>query len=89
MSLDAGERELVADVIGSVRTLAAQMLTLHLHLGALRSLLVEKGILTEAEFSAAVAALEASSTADAIMSHDAPTVDEAFENLLRRLDRLR
>jgi len=86
--LDAIERQLVADVIASVRTLATQMVSLHLHLGALRSVLAEKGVLSEAEFRAAVVTLEATSAADEIVSRDAPTVDEAFDDLLRRLERL-
>jgi hypothetical protein len=43
--MDATERELVADLIASVRTFASQTMLLHLHLGALRSLLVEAGLI--------------------------------------------
>jgi hypothetical protein len=86
--MDATERELVADLIASVRTLASQTMLLHLHLGALRSLLVEAGLISEAQFTAAVTALEASSTADAMTSRHAPTVDDVFDHLLRRLERL-
>jgi type II secretory pathway predicted ATPase ExeA len=88
MALDASERELIADVIGSVRTVAAQLVALHLQLGAIRSLLVKKGTISEAEYSAAVMALESTSAADAILSRDAPAVEEAFDELLRRLERL-
>jgi hypothetical protein len=88
MALDASEREIVADVIGSVRTLAAQVVTLHLQLGAIRDLLARKGTISQAEFSAAMTALEATSSADEILNLDAPTVHDAFDDLLRRLERL-
>jgi hypothetical protein len=86
MALDANERELVADIIGSVRTVAAQLVSFHLQLGAMRSLLVRKGTISEGEFSQAVTALEATSAAEEILSRDAPTVHEAFDDLLRRLE---
>jgi hypothetical protein len=88
MALNASERELIADVIGSVRAVAAQVISLHLQLGAIRSLLVKKGTMTEAEYAAAVTALEVTSAADAILSRDAPAVDVTFDELLRRLEGL-
>jgi hypothetical protein len=88
MPLDANEREIVADIIGFVRTLAAQLVTLHLQLGAVRTLLARKGTISEGEFSAAVTALEATSSADEFLTLDVPTVHEAFDDLLRRLERL-
>jgi hypothetical protein len=88
MALNVSERELVADVIGSLRTVAAQVLSLHLQLGAIRSLLVKKGTMTEAEYTTAVASLEVTSAADAILSRDAPAGDETFDELLRRLEQL-
>ncbi len=83
--MDADEREIVADVIGSVRTLARQVLTLHLQLGAVRTVLVENGITTETELEAAFAKLQAVSSADEVLDREVPTVDQVFEDMLRRL----
>jgi hypothetical protein len=47
--LDASEREILTDPIGAVRTLAAQTLTLHLQLGAVRTILGRNGTISEAE----------------------------------------
>ena len=85
MPLDARERELLADLISSVRSLTAQTLTLHLQLGAVRTILARKGTMSEAEFSATLTELEAVSSADALLSRDGPSVDEVFESLLRQL----
>ena len=55
MPMDAREREVVADLIESVRTLASQTLTLHLQLGAVRTILARKGTMSEAELGATLA----------------------------------
>ena len=83
MPMDAREREVVADLIESVRTLASQTLTLHLQLGAVRTILARKGTMSEAELSATLAQLEAVSAADAFLSND--SVDETFDRLLHRV----
>jgi hypothetical protein len=85
--LDASDREVLVDLIGVVRTLAAQVLTLHLQLGAMRALLARKGTISESALAAAVAELEAASAADALLDEAAPDVNEVFEDLLRRLGR--
>jgi hypothetical protein len=87
MSLDAGERQVVIDLIGAVRTLATQVLRLHLQLGAVRALLARKGIVTEAELNAAVAELGAITTFDELTNPEAPGVDEVFDDMMRRLER--
>ena len=84
MPMDAHEREVVVDLIESVRRLANQVLTLHLQLGAVRTILARKGAMSEAEFSATLAQLETISTADELLSND--SVDEAFDRLLRRVE---
>jgi hypothetical protein len=86
MPMDSHEREVVVDVIDSVRCLANQVLTLHLQIGAVRTILARKGTMTEAELSATLAQLETISTADEILSND--SVDETFDRLLRRIERL-
>jgi hypothetical protein len=86
-ALDASDREVLVDLIGSVRTLAAQVLTLHLQLGAMRALLARKGTISESEFAAAFAELEATSAADVLLDEAAPDVNEVFDDLLRRLGR--
>jgi hypothetical protein len=83
--LDAHEKEVLLDLIGSVRSLAAQLLTLHLQLGAVRTILARKGTMSEAELSATLTELEAISAADELLSRDRPTVDDVFDGLLRRL----
>ena len=55
MPLDTSEREVLIDLIGMVRSLAEQTLTLHLQLGAVRTLLARKGAISETEFSAVLA----------------------------------
>ena len=82
--MDSREREVVVDLIESVRRLANQVLTLHLQLGAVRTILARKGTMTETEFSATLAQLETISTADEILSND--SVDETFDRLLRRVE---
>jgi hypothetical protein len=85
--LDASDREVLVDLIEVVRTLAAQVLTLHLQLGAMRALLARKGTISESALAAAVAELEAASAADALLDEAALDVNEVFEDLLRRLRR--
>jgi hypothetical protein len=85
--LDTTAREVLVDLIGSVRTLAAQVLTLHLQVGAMRALLSRKGTLSESEVAAAFAELEASTAVDAFLNQAAPDVNEVFDDLLRRLGR--
>jgi len=82
--MDDREREVVVDLIESVRRLANQVLTLHLQLGAVRTILARKGAMSEAELSATLAQLETISTADEIWSND--SVDETFDRLLRRVE---
>jgi hypothetical protein len=82
--MDGHEREVVVDLIESVRRLANQVLTLHLQLGAVRTILARKGAMSEAELSATLAQLETISTADEILSND--SVDETFDRLLRRVE---
>ena len=84
MPMDDREREVVVDLIESVRHLANQVLTLHLQLGAVRTILARKGAMSEAELSATLAQLETISTADEIWSND--SVDETFDRLLRRVE---
>jgi hypothetical protein len=85
MPMNASEREIVADLISAVRTLASQVLTLHLQLGAMRTLLVTKGVMSEGELTDVLTKLEATSAADALLDRTTPDVDEVFEALLRRL----
>lgn len=68
-----------------MRTLAAQVLTLHLQLGAIRALLARKGTISENEVAATFAALEASSAADSLLDEAAPDANQGFDELLRRL----
>jgi hypothetical protein len=88
MPLNSSERELVADIIGSVRTVATQLISVHLQLGAIRSLLIRNGTITEAEYAAAVTALEATSATDELLSRGSATVEAAFEEMLLRLEGL-
>ena len=88
MPLNSTERELVADIIRSVRTVATQLISVHLQVGAIRSLLIRNGMISEAEYAAAVAALEATSATDELLSRGAATVEAAFEDLLLRLEGL-
>jgi hypothetical protein len=81
--MDAREREVIVDLIESVRSLAGQVLTLHLQLGAVRTILARKGTVSEAEVSATLAQLEVVSSADEILSND--SVDEMFDGLVRRV----
>jgi hypothetical protein len=84
-AVDVSDREVLIDLVGSVQTLAGQVLTLHLQLGAMRTLLARKGTMTESELAAAFAELEASSAAHAFLDETAPDVNKVFDDLLRRL----
>lgn len=86
MPLDPREREIVSDLISAVRTLAAQVLALHLQLGAVRTLLARKGTISEAELGVALTELDAISSADELLNRSTPSVDDVFEGLLRRLE---
>jgi hypothetical protein len=84
VSMNSREREVVVDLIESVRCLANQVLTLHLQLGAVRTILARKGTMSEAELSATLAKLETITAVDEIVSND--SVDEKFDRLLRRME---
>ena len=79
------DREVLADLIAAVRTLANHTLTLHLQLGAVRTLLVAKGTVSNAELSAAMAELGAMATVNELSDPDLPNPDDVFDDLLRRL----
>lgn len=84
MTLDASERTVLTDLIGAVRTLANQLLVVHLQLGAVRAILARKGTVTEVEVDAALRTLDAASVTGELLS-GRPTIDETFADLLRRL----
>jgi hypothetical protein len=65
--MDASEREILTDLIGAVRTLAAQTPTLHLQLGAVRTIPGRNGTISEAEFTVTLTKLEAVSSADELL----------------------
>jgi hypothetical protein len=83
MAFSADEREVVSDLIGSVRTLAAHVMTLHLQLGAVRTLLARKGTITDAEVQAAFAELNVVASAEEVL--DFTSTDAVFDELLERL----
>jgi hypothetical protein len=83
--MDALEREVMIDLIGSVRSLARQVLTLHLQLGAVRTILARKGTMSEAELSATLTRLEAGTAVEELMSND--RVDEIFDDLIERVQK--
>ena len=85
MALSADEREIVSDLIHSVRTLAAHVMTLHLQLGAVRTLLARKGTISDAEVQAAFAELNIVASAEEVLS--LTSTDAVFDGLLERLDR--
>ncbi|HXH83518.1 MAG TPA: hypothetical protein VNN07_11385 [Candidatus Tectomicrobia bacterium] len=87
MAMDTEDKEVLIALIGTVRTLAQQVVTLHLQLGALRSALVGRGVITDAAFTAAVAELEALQAADEALRHDRPIIDQTFTDLIARLER--
>jgi hypothetical protein len=86
MAMSANEREILVDLIGSVQTLATQVLTLHLQLGAMRTLLIRKGTINETELTDITNKLQASSATDVLFDQTAPDVDEVFLDLVRRLE---
>ena len=86
MPLDASERQVLADLISAVRTLATHLLGLHLQLGAVRALLARKGTITNAELTAALAELGAVTAVDELTNPAAPGAEEVFDDLLRRLE---
>ena len=83
--MHAEEREVLIDLIDSVRTLAKQTLALHLQLGAVRTLLARKGTITNAELEAALTELGAMTVVDELKLGGAPGPDEIFDDLLHRL----
>jgi hypothetical protein len=83
--MDALEREITSDLIESVRSLARQVLTLHLQLGAVRTILARKGTMSEAEFSATLTRLEAVTSVEEYMSND--RIDDTFDELLQRIQK--
>jgi hypothetical protein len=85
MALTADEREIVSDLVHAVRTLAAQVMTLHLQLGAVRSLLARKGTISDAEVQAAFAELNVVASAEELLS--LTSTDATFDALLERLNR--
>jgi hypothetical protein len=84
MTLNASERAVLTDLIGAVRTLANQVLIVHLQLGAVRAILARKGTVTRLEVDATLNTLDAASVTGELLS-DRPSIDETFANLLRRL----
>jgi hypothetical protein len=84
--MDSAERQVLVDLIAAVRTLAKQTLTLHLQLGAVRAVLARKGTMTTTELDTALAELDAMTAIDEFTATAAPSPDEVFDNLLRRLD---
>jgi hypothetical protein len=85
MSMDASEREIVTDLISVVRTLAAHVMTLHLQLGAVRTLLARKGTISDAEVQDAFAELNAVASAEEVLT--LTSTDAMFDELLERLNR--
>jgi hypothetical protein len=85
MPMDGSEREIVADLISSVRTLAAHVMTLHLQLGAVRTLLARKGMISDAEVQAAFAKLNVVASAEEVLN--LTSTDAVFDELLERLNR--
>jgi hypothetical protein len=84
MALSADEREIVVDLIGSVRTLAAHVMTIHLQLGAVRTLLARKGTISDAEVQAAFAELNVVASAEEVLN--LTSTDAVFDALLERLN---
>ena len=85
MAFSADEREIVSDLISSVRTLAAHVMTLHLQLGAVRTLLARKGTISDAEVQAAFAELNVVASAEEVL--DLTSTDAVFDELVERLNR--
>ena len=85
MAFSADEREIVSDLIASVRMLAAHMMTIHLQLGAVRTLLARKGAISDAEVQAAFAELNVVASAEEVLNFT--STDAVFDELLERLNR--
>jgi hypothetical protein len=85
MALDTTEREVVGTLIGSVRTIAVQLISLHLQLGAMRSLFAKKQMMSEDEFQDAFAELEAVGSMEDRLRDFPDVMEDVFEELLRRL----
>lgn len=85
MALEPNEREVVATLISSVRTIAAQLVSLHLQVGAMRCLLARKQMMTDDEFHVAFAELEAMGSVDERMNDFPDVMEGVFDELLRRL----
>jgi hypothetical protein len=85
MALNPAETELLADLIRTVQTLAQQIITVHLQLGAVRALLGRKGFVTELEFRTAIRELDTMSLAGELVGA-MPDVEQFFARLLRRLE---
>jgi hypothetical protein len=84
MALNALEREVFSDLITAVRTLAGQVMTLHLQLGAVRMLLAHKGTISDAEVQAAFAELNVVASAEEVVS--LTSTDALFDGLAERLN---
>ena len=84
--MDSTDRQVLLDLIAVVRTLANQVLTLHLQLGAVRALLARKGVVPTAELEAALTELDALTAIDECSASGRPHPDEVFDDLQRRLD---
>jgi hypothetical protein len=87
MGLNAAEREILAQLIRAVQTLAHQTLTVHLQLGAVRAILARKGTVTATEFTAALRDLDTMTLAGELVGA-VPTTEDFFNDLLRRLEGL-
>jgi len=85
MPMDDSERAITADLISAVRTLAAHVMTLHLQLGAVRTLLARKGTISDAEVQAAFAELNVVASAEEVL--DFTSTEALFDELLERLNR--
>ena len=85
MALSATEREIISDLIASVRTLATHVITLHLQLGAVRTLLARKGTISDAEVQAAFAELNIVASAEEVVT--LTSTDAMFDELAERLNR--
>jgi hypothetical protein len=75
----------VGSLISSVRTIAVQLISLHLQLGAMRSLFAKKHMMSEDEFQAAFAELEAVGSMEDRLRDFPDVMEDVFEELLRRL----
>jgi hypothetical protein len=76
------------DHLGSVAPClpgAAHVMTLHLQLGAVRTLLAWKGTITDAAMQAAFAELNVVASAEEVL--DFTSTDAVFDELLERLNR--